>query len=118
MPTNQTARALMTQQTLLMQQVCEAFLEENAIAVVVTLLAEPLSRHPRMTDKDTALVELVVTFLRNLLACTSARPEASFGEKETGKRIHFTLVKKFLNEDVMELLHIMAQRAREVCLHV
>ena len=42
----------------------EAFLAQDALAAVVGLLAEPLSRHPRMSDADTALVQLVITFLR------------------------------------------------------
>ena len=51
-----------------MQAVKEAFLAQDALAVVTALVAEPLARHPRMTQQDTLLVQLVITFLRNLLA--------------------------------------------------
>ena len=48
-----------------LQGVREAFLaSEDALAAVVGMLAEPLSRHPRMNEQDTALVQLVITFLR------------------------------------------------------
>jgi hypothetical protein len=34
------------------------------LAVVVGLLAEPLSRHPKMDNKDAALVQLAIAFFR------------------------------------------------------
>lgn len=46
----------------------EAFLAQDALAVVTALVAEPLARHPRMSQQDTLLVQLVITFFRNLLA--------------------------------------------------
>lgn len=51
-----------------MQAVKEAFLAQDALTVVTALMAEPLARHPRMGQQDTLLVQLVITFLRNLLA--------------------------------------------------
>lgn len=51
-----------------MQTVKEAFLAEDALAVVTALVADPLARHPRMTQQDALLVQLVITFMRNLLA--------------------------------------------------
>ncbi len=50
-----------------MQLVKEAFMEKDAMAVIVGLVAEPLSRHPRMTEADGLIVQLVITFIRNLL---------------------------------------------------
>ena len=38
--------------------------QQEALAVVVGLLAEPLSRHPRMREEDAVMVQLVITFLR------------------------------------------------------
>ena len=51
-----------------MQLVKEAFMEKDAMAVIVGLVAEPLSRHPRMTEADGLIVQLIITFMRNLLA--------------------------------------------------
>ncbi len=50
-----------------MQLVKEAFMEKDAMAVIVGLVAEPLSRHPRMTEADGLIVQLIITFIRNLL---------------------------------------------------
>ena len=50
-----------------MQLVKEAFMEKDAMAVIVGLVAEPLSRHPRMSEADGLIVQLVITFVRNLL---------------------------------------------------
>lgn len=50
-----------------MQLVKEAFMEKDAMAVIVGLVAEPLSRHPRMSEADGLIVQLVITFIRNLL---------------------------------------------------
>lgn len=50
-----------------MQLVKEAFMEKDAMAVIVGLVAEPLAKHPRMTEADGLIVQLVITFIRNLL---------------------------------------------------
>lgn len=55
----------------------EATLEQDAMAVVVGLLAAPLGRHPRMSEDDQLLVQLVLTFFRNLLCIPD--PGASNG---------------------------------------
>jgi hypothetical protein len=98
----------------MMQLVCDAFLSDQAIEVIVTLLAEPLSRHPKMNDRDVSLVELVIIFLRNLLAATAPPPGALFRERENARRIHSGLLSKFQEAEVLDLLCIIAQRAREV----
>lgn len=43
--------------------------KQDALAVVVGLLAEPLARHPRMREEDIVMVQLVITFLRFVCAC-------------------------------------------------
>ena len=52
-----------------MRDVKEAFLAQDALVVVVSLVAQPLSRHAEslMTERDTLIVQLVITFLRNLI---------------------------------------------------
>ena len=57
----------MTLQIDCLQQVKEAFLNQDALAIVVALVAEPLSRSIRMGEQDAQLVQLVITFVRNLL---------------------------------------------------
>lgn len=114
MPTAEIAPSLVAQQCRMMQLVCDAFLSDHAIEVIVTLLAEPLSRHPKMNDRDVSLVELVIIFLRNLLAATAPPPGALFRERENARRIHSGLLSKFREADVLDLLCIIAQRAREV----
>lgn len=51
-------------QRLPLQAVREAFLAQDALAAVVGMLAEPLGRHPRMDERDAALVQLVIAFLK------------------------------------------------------
>ena len=46
------------------QAVREAFLAQDALAAVMGMLAEPLSRHPRMDERDAALVQLVIAFFK------------------------------------------------------
>ena len=113
MASPEAATRHVTLQAERMQQVCEAFLAQDALAVIVGLLAEPLSRHPRMNDRDTALVELVTTFLRNLLATTVPLPGASAAAAETGRRIKAGLLQRLLDDDVLDLALLMAQHARE-----
>ena len=52
-----------------MRDVKEAFLAQDALVVIVSLVAQPLSRHTEslMTERDTLIVQLVITFLRNLI---------------------------------------------------
>ncbi len=50
-----------------LRQVKEAFLSQDALAIVVALVAGPLSGSTRMNEADAQLVQLVITFVRNLL---------------------------------------------------
>ena len=49
------------------RQVKEVFINQDALAIVVALAAEPLSKSARMNEQDSQLVQLVITFVRNLL---------------------------------------------------
>lgn len=114
MPSQDIARHLVGKQHLMIQQVCEAFTQnDGAIEVIVTLLAEPLSRHPKMSDRDASLVELVIVFLRNLVASTMPPNGSSFRDIEDSKRIHSELLRRFQSADVMDLFVTIAQHARE-----
>lgn len=50
-----------------MQRVMEAFLTQDALAVVISLLTEPLSNRGSLSEDEAQLVQLIITFLRNLL---------------------------------------------------
>lgn len=50
-----------------MQEVMEAFLTHDALAVVINLMTKPLSSGGRMTEEEAQLVQLIITFVRNLL---------------------------------------------------
>ncbi len=56
-------------QVEVMHDVKDAFLAQDALAVVVALVSRPLMRHAdgHMSDRDVLIVQLVVTFLRNLI---------------------------------------------------
>lgn len=58
---------VMTVQADCQQLVKEAFINADALAIVVALVTEPLSSGIRMGEQDAQLVQLVITFVRNLL---------------------------------------------------
>ena len=56
-------------QVTYLQDVKAAFLAQDALAVVAALVAEPLGKLPRaLSRQEELLLQLVITFLRNLLA--------------------------------------------------
>lgn len=69
-----------------LQLVKEAFLNEDALAIVVALIAEPLSKRVRMSELDAQLVQLVVTFVRNLL-CIPDRSATAGKRREQFKLV-------------------------------
>lgn len=58
-----------TLQVEVMLDIKDAFLTQDALAVVIALVGPPLMRHAerQMSDRDVLIVQLVVTFLRNLI---------------------------------------------------
>lgn len=52
-----------------MLDVKDAMLAQDALAVVVALVEQPLMRHADglMTERDVLIVQLVITYLRNLV---------------------------------------------------
>lgn len=60
-----------------MRSVKEALLDADALASLLGLLAGPLSRHPAMAEEDRLAVQLVLTFVRNLLAVPEAADSRS-----------------------------------------
>ena len=59
-----------------MHDVKDAFLAQDALAVVVALVSQPLMQHAdgNMSDRDVLIVQLVVTFLRNLIVIPDSGP--------------------------------------------
>ncbi|KAK9830387.1 hypothetical protein WJX72_011470 [[Myrmecia] bisecta] len=101
-----------TLQVEYMQQVKEAFLGQDAMAVVVGLVADPLGRHPRMNEKDVLIVQLVIAFIRNLLCVPDRAADAgSKGDHKT--RLRQELLERLFEDHVMELLILIAQHMHE-----
>ena len=120
-------KGLVHRQFEVMRQVVEAFVGQgdeaevkgqrslgDGLEVVMTLLAEPLSKHPKMKDRDASLVELVIIFLRNLLTSIKVtQQDANFAVRESARALHGDLLRGFQRADVTELLVTIAQHARE-----
>ena len=117
-------KGLVHRQFEAMRQVVEAFVGQygsgtvqslgDGLEVVMTLLAEPLSKHPKMKDRDASLVELVIIFLRNLLTSIKVtQQDATFLVREAAKAMHGDLLRGFQRADVVELLVTIGQHARE-----
>lgn len=51
----------------LQRDVRAAFLDEDALPLVMSLVVEPLSRFPKMNDRDAMIVQLVISFIRYVL---------------------------------------------------
>lgn len=59
----------------------------DALFLIVSLVEEPLQRHPRMSESDTLMVQLVVAFLRNIIAIpdkAKATGNGPLGRNEVG----------------------------------
>ena len=71
-------------QVEVMTDIKDAFLTQDALAVVVALVGPPLMRHAerQMTDRDVLVVQLVITFLRNLIVI----PDCSVTSGAHGRR--------------------------------
>ena len=66
-----------------MLDVKDAMLAQDAIAVVVALVEQPLMRHADglMTERDVLIVQLVITYLRNLVVIPD--PTSTAGGKSS-----------------------------------
>lgn len=64
-----------------MLDVKDAFLAQDALVVIVSLVAQPLTRHTEglMTERDTLIVQLVITFLRNLIVIPDSASRSGIG---------------------------------------
>jgi len=94
-------------------ETCQAFVgEPGALGALITLAAGPLSRHPRMTEKDGQTVQLILTFVRHLLQM----PLPAGGGADTGRRLQRArglLVRRLGSESVLELVSMVAQHSHQ-----
>lgn len=54
-------------QVEVLQAIKAAFVSRTALAIVVSLCHEPLSKHPNMTQDDCKVLQLFLSLIRNLL---------------------------------------------------
>ena len=126
-----------------MLDVKDAFLAQDALVVVVSLVAQPLTRHAEglMTERDTLIVQLVITFLRNLIVIPDSASRsgtgrsslhccspgmsvwhecaltATCGAASSGShrnRMSSKLLRRLMDDSALELLLIMAQHVSHV----
>eukprot|EP00884_Botryococcus_braunii_P014003 jgi/Botrbrau1/22603/Bobra.176_1s0033.1 len=100
-------------QVEIMQSIKEAFVGTEALLLVVGLVEEPLQRHPRMTETDALIVQLVVAFLRNIISIPDkAKGTESSADNRT--RMRGQLLQMLAESDVLELLLVLAQHTNQV----
>ena len=92
----------------------DCFLANDAVAVIVGLLSRPLSRYPRLSEKDILVVQLVLTFVRNLLCVDSAARDLGIdnplAEEDERKG---NLISRLFKDNVLELVLLVAQHCNE-----
>eukprot|EP00242_Pyramimonas_sp_CCMP2087_P012572 CAMPEP_0198222400 /NCGR_PEP_ID=MMETSP1445-20131203/87918_1 /TAXON_ID=36898 /ORGANISM="Pyramimonas sp., Strain CCMP2087" /LENGTH=442 /DNA_ID=CAMNT_0043900897 /DNA_START=179 /DNA_END=1504 /DNA_ORIENTATION=+ len=112
LPVDPTSSNVVDQQRVL-QLMKSAFLDGETSTVIVSMIAEPLSRFEedgRMDETDTKIVQLILTLFRNLLCIPdSLHSNASAGDHMT--RLKDDLVQRFFTESVMEVILLIAQDA-------
>ena len=72
-----------------------------------------LGHQSSVVGQDSLTVQLVVTFVRNLLAVADARRGISSGKGDHKTRLRQELLVRLLDENVLELLLIVAQHTDE-----
>lgn len=91
LPVDPTSPNVVDQQRVL-QLMKSAFLDGETSTVIVSMIAEPLSRFEedgRMDETDTKIVQLILTLFRNLLCIPdSLHSNASAGDHMTRLKVH------------------------------
>ncbi|KAG1661086.1 hypothetical protein FOA52_012075, partial [Chlamydomonas sp. UWO 241] len=88
------------------------FCKAEAVAVVLSLVTKPLSRHPRMSKDDASTVQLVLSFLRNLLQV----PDEVWTQGQVSKsgipqRLQQVFLSTLFAEHAMELIGTVCSHA-------
>ncbi|KAK9840302.1 hypothetical protein WJX74_007181 [Apatococcus lobatus] len=96
----------------LMQRAADAFVSSEALPVIVGLVVAPLERHPRMTEEDALIVQLVIAFLRNLVTLPDP-PLTPGSQREDRAHLRARLMQRLMDTHALELLNLMAQHVHE-----
>lgn len=117
MPIDPTSDSLYMQCQSL-NRIKECFLANDAVAVIVGLLSRPLSRYPRLSEKDILVVQLVLAFVRNLLCIDSSARDlgidnaaANLAGAEDERKGN--LILRLFKDNVLELVMLVAQHCNE-----
>ena len=108
---------LLSEQCKHLKRIKQCFLANDALAVIVGLLAGPLSRYPRLPERDILVTQLVLTFVRNIMCIDSAEhtlgidggPSADY-DLAQGKA---DLLQRLFRDNVLEIVLLVAQHANE-----
>lgn len=108
-------------QRAVLAAVRHAFVREPAaLGALITLAGPPLARHPRMTERDAQTVQLVLTFVRQLLqvngeaGARGGLPAEGAGEDPAAsEEMRARLLERLGEESVLELVAMVAQHAHE-----
>lgn len=93
-----------------MQNVREAVLAGDTLKVIFGLLAAPVAHHPRMSEQEASLVQLVVCFARNLLSIPDARAtDSSRGDHRS--RLRDELLFRLDTDHMLELFIMFASES-------
>uniref|UniRef100_A0A7S3UDF9 DEK-C domain-containing protein n=1 Tax=Picocystis salinarum TaxID=88271 RepID=A0A7S3UDF9_9CHLO len=91
-----------------LKQLKEAMVEEDVIAIVTSMLHEPLSKHPKMKENDAMIVQLVLAFFRNLLCIADAERATDFMNRNEE-----VMLERLFRENVMELVLVITQHCTQ-----
>lgn len=80
----------------------------TAIAMVASLVAEPLASHPDMEETDVLTVQLVLTFFRNVLHAATL-PTHATSAPESASTLKERLLSDLFHENVLELMLLLTQ---------
>ena len=100
-----------------LKRIKDCFLANDAVAVIVGLLSRPLSRYPRLSERDILVVQLVLTFIRNLLCVDDAPRDLGIdnpvAEDASGGETKGDLLIRLSRDNVLDLILLVAQHCNE-----
>lgn len=86
----------------------QAMVEEDVIAIVTSMLHEPLSKHPKMKENDAMIVQLVLAFFRNLLCIADSERSTDYMNRNEE-----VMLERLFQENVMELVLVITQHCTQ-----
>ena len=91
-----------------LKQLKDAMVEEDVVAIVTSMLHEPLSKHPKMKENDAMIVQLVLAFFRNLLCIADAERATDYMNRNEE-----VMLERLFRENVMELVLVITQHCTQ-----